>query len=603
MADLPGSTTCATLEAPDTSRLDAAAWLLCYLDEHGGSAPAADIFEAARVAGISEATIKRARRKTRVTSERRGFGQGSVWSVIPSDQGERHSDHSAHALVEPTLEELTAAAVADSDRILGRMEPRLFTPPLRPLTRTTTRGFEFIDFCDRIGEPLLPWQKWLAIHALELNPDGTYRFRTVLVLVARQNGKSSFKRLLSMWRMYVDGARTILGLAQDVALAREQMNLCKATIRSNPTLAGEWGGERNVNGDEQFWRVDPNLPPGTPREAQPRYLVRASNRRAGRGLSIDELNIDELREQRNWDAWSAVSKTVMARRFAQIWAMSNAGDDESVVLNQLRSAALAGKDVSLGLFEWSAPDDCDLDDWDGIAQANPGLGHIISRQAILSALGTDPPNVYRTEVLCQRVDQLDGAIDLAAWKDQKDTQGTMDGLRDRLAACVDVAPDGLHVTLSVAALTSDGRVRTEVVQAWDSTEAARDGVPARNIPSLSEWLDKIKAQQEGWFPSGPAAALADVMRKRSKAVELKGATVTEACQQLADLVAARRIIQPGDPLLDNHIGGAKKLQSGDGWRFVRNGAGHVDAAYSVAGATHLAINMPEPVRPRIRMIS
>lgn len=592
MADLPGSTTCATLEAPDTSRLDAAAWLLCYLDEHGGSAPAADIFEAARVAGISEATIKRARRKTRVTSERRGFGQGSVWSVTPSDQGERHSDHSAHVLVEPTLEELTAAAVADSNEILGRTEPRLWTQPLRTLTRKTTRGFEFVDFCDRVGEPLLPWQKWLAIHALELNPDGTYRFRTVLVLVARQNGKSSFKRLLTIWRLYMDGARLALGVAQDVSLAREQWNMAQETIHASEALEAEWDTARRVNGDEWF-----RLRSGA------RYKIGASNRRAGRGLSIDELNIDELREQRNWDAWSALSKTGMARANFQAWAMSNAGDDESVVLNQLRASALAGKDPSLGLFEWSAPDDCDLDDWDGIAQANPGLGYTVSRQAILSALGTDPPNVYRTEVLCQRVDQLDGAIDLAAWKDQKDTQGTMDGLRDRLAACVDVAPDGLHVTLSVAALTSDGRVRTEVVQAWDSTEAARDGVPARNIPSLSEWLDKIKAQQEGWFPSGPAAALADVMRKRSKAVELKGATVTEACQQLADLVAARRIIHPGDPLLDNHIAGAKKLQSGDGWRFVRNGAGHVDAAYSVAGATHLAINMPEPVRPRIRMIS
>src|SRR5262245_1903413 len=75
-------------------------------------------------------------------------------------------------------------------RLLGRTEPRLFTPPLRPLNRKTSRGFEVIDFAKMIGEPLLPWQEWAVIHALELNPDGTYRFRTVLILVARQNGKS-----------------------------------------------------------------------------------------------------------------------------------------------------------------------------------------------------------------------------------------------------------------------------------------------------------------------------------------------------------------------------------------------------------------------------
>jgi len=595
VVDLLDSSRCATPAAPDTTRLDAAAWLISYLTEQGGTSPAAEVARAGKEAGYSEATLKRARRKAGATSERRGFGQGSVWSLTPSDQRSSHSDHSAHALIEPTLEELTAAAVADSDILLGRTEPRLFTQPLRPLTRKTTRGFEFIEFCEMIGEPLLPWQKWLAIHALELNPDGTYRFRTVLVLVARQNGKSSFKRLLSLWRLYVDGARVVLGIAQDLSLAREQMNLAQSTIHNCPDLAAEWADCRNTNGDEMFWLKDASLPPNAPREAFPRYVIRAANRKAGRGLSIDELNIDELREQRNWGAWSAVSKTTMARAFSQIWAMSNAGDDESVVLNQLRNAGLAGTDTSLGLFEWSAPDDCDLDDWDAIAQANPGLGHIISKQAILSALGTDPPNVYRTEVLCQKVDQLDGAIDLAAWKAQADARGTMDGLRDRLAAVVDVAPDGQHVTLTVAAVADDGRVRLEVVKAWDSTDAARDG--------LDELLDRIKAQQEGWFSSGPAAALADIMRKRPKAVELKGAQVTEACQMLADLTLARRIIQPGDPLLDNHVAGAAKLASGDGWRFARKGAGHVDAAYSAAGSVYLAINMPKPIRPRLRWIS
>lgn len=597
----PGSVLCATPAAPDTGRLDAAGWLTDWLADHDGSAPAAEIATAAKAAGIAAATLKRARGKAGVTSERRGFGQGSVWTLPSSDLQERHSDHSAHALIEPTVEELQAAAVADSDKLLGRTEPRLFVQPLRPLTRKTTRGFEFIDFCDKIGEPLLPWQKWLAIHALELNPDGTFRFRTVIVLVARQNGKSSFKRLLSVWRMYVDGARTILGVAQDVALAREQMNLCKATIRSSIELSAEWGGERNVNGDEMFWRIDPSLPPGAPREAQPRYLVRAANRRAGRGLSIDELNIDELREQRNWDAWSAISKTVMARRYAQIWAMSNAGDDESVVLNQLRAAGLAGSDPSIGLFEWSAPDDCDLDDWDAIAQANPGLGYIISKQAIVSALGTDPPNVYRTEVLCQKVDQLDGAIDLAAWKAQADARGTMDGLRDKLAAVVDISMDSAHVALLVAGEMDDGRVRVEVVEAWNGTDAARDGTADK--PSLEVMLDRVKARREGWFPSGPGAVIAPIMRKRANQIELKGAQVTEACQGLADLVAARRVIHPGDPLLDNHIAAAKKLASGDGWRFTRKDAGHVNAAYAAAGAVQLAITMPPPVRPRVRMIS
>ncbi len=35
------------------------------------------------------------------------------------------------------------------------------------------------------------------------------------------------------------------------------------------------------------------------------------------------------------------------------------------------------------------------------AQANPALGHRMPEQAVVSALETDPEDVFRTEVLCQ----------------------------------------------------------------------------------------------------------------------------------------------------------------------------------------------------------
>jgi hypothetical protein len=456
-----------------------------------------------------------------------------------------------------------------------------------------------------VGEPNLPWQQWLNIHALELNPDGTYRFRIVLVIVGRQNGKSTVKRKVSLWRLYLDGARVVLGTAQDVALAREQMNLCKATIHASIDLRTEWGGERSVNGDEQFW-LQGDAPPGTPREALPRYVIRATNRKAGRGLAIDELNIDELREQRDWKAWAALSKTLMARPNGQIWVMSNMGDDESVVLNQLRAAAgvttgpdgvsILGeaRDPSIGIFEWSGPEGCDLDDWNAIAQANPGLncGGPTSA-AIRTALATDPPEVYRTEVLCQKVDALDAAINLIGWKDCRDPLGNLNGLRDRIVACIDVAPDGEHVTLAIGAQLDDGRVRGEIAAAWKSTREAR--------AQLGDLLDQIQPRVTAWYPSGPAAALATILRPRTGSHELKGQQVNETCMGLADLVDARRILHPGDPLLDAHIAGATKYYIGDGWRLVRRGAGHVDAAYAYAGAAHAALTVPiaAKIRPLV----
>lgn len=469
-------------------------------------------------------------------------------------------------------------------KLTGRTAPRLFTPPLRPLNRRTSRGYEVCDFAEMTGEPLLPWQRWAAIHALETMPDGSYRFRVVIILVARQNGKSHLKRMISLWRLYLDGARMVLGVAQDVSLAREQWNYCIDTINGSPDLAAELDGNpRRVNGDEWF-RI----------KGGGRYKIAASNRRAGRGLSIDELNIDETREQRNWDAWGALSKTTMARANSQIWCMSNAGDDESVVLNQLRDAALSGRDDSIGIFEWSAADGCELDDADAWRQANPALGITVSEAAIRTAMSTDPPAVFRTEVLCQRVEQLDGAIDLAAWRACADAGGNMNAVRNRVAACFDVAPDGQHATLAVAARLTDGRVRCEIVAAWPNTDAARAGLPAL--------LDKVKPAATAWYPAGPAAALAPLLRSRKGNLELTGGKVGEACQGLADLAASRQLVQPGDPLLDAHVSGAQKLHSGDGWRFTRSG-GHCDAAYAAAGAVHTALTMPVPKVARVRMLA
>lgn len=472
--------------------------------------------------------------------------------------------------------------------LVGRVEPRLFTPPLRDLNRHTSRGYEVIDFANMVGEPLLPWQEWAAIHALEIKPDGNFRFRVVLILVARQNGKSHLKRIVSLWRLYVDGAHLVLGCGQDVTLAREQWQMSLEIIKDNPELEAELETIRKTNGDEWF-----RLQGGG------RYKIIASNRRAGRGLSADELTFDELRTQTSWDAWSALSKTTMARANGQIWAMSNAGDDDSVVLNQLRDRALSEKDPSLGIFEWSAPDGCELGDEEGWCAANPGLGHTVSEAAIRSALGTDPPQVFRTEVLCQKVDQLAGAINLGAWKaciDASTTLGSMD--RKRIAVCFDVAVDDkgtTHATLAGAATTADGKVRVQIIEAWRTVEDAR--------AALGDLLDRVKPVSIAWYPTGPGGGFAPILRARDGNVELIGSKVAEACMGLADLVKSRQVVHGDEPLLNVHVGGAQKMSAADGWRFTRRGGGHVDAAYAAAGAAYLALTMPPPVVPRIRVMS
>ncbi|HEX5493547.1 MAG TPA: AAA family ATPase [Mycobacteriales bacterium] len=86
--------------APAEQR-DAAEWLVGYLTDHNGEAPANQVLKAARSDGIAERTLQRARARARVSSVRRGYGQGAVWTLDPSttdsDDGGRHSRHSRHS--------------------------------------------------------------------------------------------------------------------------------------------------------------------------------------------------------------------------------------------------------------------------------------------------------------------------------------------------------------------------------------------------------------------------------------------------------------------------------------------------------------------------
>jgi hypothetical protein len=821
--------------------------------------------------------------------------------------------------------------------LLGREEPRLWTRNLRPLTRANTHGWEAITFAETVlGFDLLPWQKWWLLHALELKQDGSYRFRTIVTLVGRQQGKTTLLKIVALWAMYLDRVHLVLGAAQSLDIARESWKGALDLARGNELLANEL--TRVTTGSIETAMTLTN---------GARYRITAATPGSGRGLSVDLLILDELREQRDWEAWSALSKdlpnstpilradgewstmgeltigdrifapsgkpatvtavhpvaelrpmyrvtttdgrsliaseshlwtvrddreshdptrawktlttgrilaeglrykaagsirwrmpvqhalvdlperalpidpyvlgawlgdgtsadgtlttgigdleaqcsalegagalvtsrvetrpgtwrvrmhvggrplrvalrecgllgskhvpngyltasveqrlallagmldtdgsvtaggdvsftnkngdlaravqflarslgwnarlssfvpkidgracgiawrvtfclrdgdlipfrlprkatrwtpranslrgtgiasiepvetepstciavdsddhlflagrdlvpthnTTIARPNALTVAISNAGDDKSVVLNSLRSTGLAETDESIALFEWSAPDGCALDDPDAWCQAMPGLGHgTITESAVRLALATDPESVFRTELLCQSVDALNPALDPHGWAACADRGLDIAPIAQRAVMCLDVSPDGEHVSMVTAAMRDDGKIAIVESGGWSDTTSARQ--------ALAEMLPRIRPRALGWYPSGPAAVLGAELAKLNAdqrgpigrmtvdrksfrewapgLVELRGDDVKEACQTLADLVKARKIVHAGTALLNSHATGAQRLDQGDGWRFTRRGAGHVDAMYAAAGAVHLA---------------
>jgi hypothetical protein len=488
--------------------------------------------------------------------------------------------------------------VADLARpILGRTEPRLWTPPLRELTPATSYGYAVVDFArDVLGEPLDEWQQWLVVHAGELLTDGRPRFRQVLVIVARQGGKTHLLKVLSLFWLFVENWPLVVGMSTNLAYAMESWLKAVELAETTPALAELVDTVRLANGEQQMTTVH-----------RARYKVAASNRRGGRSLSIDRLILDELREHHDWSAWNAAVPAMNARPKAQVFAISNQGDDSSVVLESLRSSALRWIDVGegdlrLGLFEWSAPDGCELDDVEALAQANPNAGRRVHWDDLLGparrakAAGGEEEAGFRTEILCQRVRLLDPAIEPAGWRRCCDV-GDLAAARSRLAACIDLTPDGLHATLAAAAVLDDDRVRVEVVAEWTGPGAA----PALERDLLG-WVERLKPQTLGWFPAGPAAAVAAKLADRRKdgvrGWPPRGVTVAEvrgevaaACMHFGKEVAAGSLAHSGQGGLDAQVAGAERARRGDGWVFTRR-AGPVDSVYAVAGAAFLARTLP-----------
>jgi hypothetical protein len=397
--------------------------------------------------------------------------------------------------------------------------------------------------------------------------------------MARQNGKSTLAAVLALYFMYVRAARLIIGTAQNLDIAEEVWQDAVDIAESNTELAEEISRVVKTNGKKSLELVSGE-----------RYRVQAASRRGGRGLSGDLAILDELREHHTWDAWSAISKTTLARPRAQIWALSNAGDTASIVLRHLmllahrqigdpdgvaaENAALLGDsasvgdddtDDSLGFFEWSAPPGCGLGDPGGTAQSNPALGHTISARAISSARRTDPEWVFRTEVLCQWADgSTEGLFPSGAWEACRD-EASQIAADSPIAFGLDVSWDRAMTYIAAAGWRGDGLAHVEVI-----AQRAGTDWPATWFGEKPERGRPVAVQSRG----APASGMADDLRDAGvDVVDWSGSDVSSACGALYDRVRAAvgegtqeaGVRHLGQPVLDVAAATAVTKPMGDAW--------------------------------------
>ncbi|MFP7833124.1 hypothetical protein [Marisediminicola sp. LYQ134] len=508
----------------------------------------------------------------------------------------------------------------------GRTEPRLWTKPLRELTPETSLGFEVIDFAAVVlGVVLYPWQKWLLIHALELLPDGQYRFRRVIVLVARQQGKTTLASVLATWWLYVDSARhpdktpplkfKVVGVAQNLDIAREPWQAVKMWCDPDPDTAEEAELAISALQDATAKVSDTNGKEAIVARSRAHYEIRAGKN--ARGKPAARVLMDEMREQKDWAVWNAVSQTSKSFWNGMLVGFSNAGAADAVVLRQQRDAAIADMadfdgyiadgissaeefanthDVSLGLFEWSAPDGCDKDDVDGILQANPSIGH--GPMTVASALAdirgmTDAG--YRTEVLCQWVTAVvNSYIEVNDWKDlHRAVKAVQQRIEkgSRTVWGIDMSHDRTVTWIAAAVMTSDGLpfATVRVKRAgWAWVKPFFDDIIANDGPR------EIALQAKG----SPSVEFIGPLKEAGMTVhELEGAQFAFATARLRDHVRDETIVIVEQPDVDVAVEGGVTIDYAENQAWSRRRSLPVDIAGLIAMTVALyglEVLMPPP---------
>lgn len=364
----------------------------------------------------------------------------------------------------------------------GVTTPRIYTKPLRKLTPKTSLGYAAIEYAQTVlGMQLYPWQEWALIHMLEikgsLKKEWSFRFRIIVLMVGRQNGKTALSKVIASFFLNVLGVESVFGTSLSLDKAEEVWEAVIADQESVKELAACIERVSRTNGNKKLVL-----------KGQRQYKVGAPTRRAGRGDSNDLVMLDEVREHRDWETWSAAAASTNAKPNGVIICFSNAGDPDSIVLRQLRSQALEKIDGTkandfggnvdadqLALFEWSAPDKADTGDMKALAQANPALGYgKMTERALLANRDTFPESKFRSECMCQQVETiLPEPFPDGAWLGGQDSESY---IREdsELYWGIDLSQDRRWTVIAVCGMREDGNYHVEIAERRPGTDWAVD---------------------------------------------------------------------------------------------------------------------------------
>ena len=413
-----------------------------------------------------------------------------------------------------------------------------------------------------LGTPLLPWQRYVADVATEIDEtSGSFRYDHVVLSTPRQCGKSALVDVYSTFNASLCYARRIVYAAQTGKDAEDHFKaytdmLGKSRLRQKVKRC------RYSNGNMSAAFANGST-------ISPMAMTKV----AGHGKQMDLITIDEafsLTKEAGDTINDAILPTMNTRLkhtgvTAQRWTTSTEGTSESTYFNDLLDSLRAG-DVPQRTcwFDFGIPADADPEDLDEIMRWHPAAGYLWYKPQLVDFRSAFEDNVRGfARAFGNRRDMGVSARiigeDLweATW-----CEASAPTTDVPLAFGVAVDVDATGTAIAVALDDGDG-VRVQLVATLDGT-----GTAVGEVIRLAETYHAPVCMDA----KGPANDLHDRLDGKIEWCPLSAADYMAVGQSFVSGLENGRVRHAADDELDMSCANSARTWTGDAWRITRRGS-------------------------------
>jgi hypothetical protein len=282
----------------------------------------------------------------------------------------------------------------------GSQTPRLEVIPAG--STSYALGEDMIEQAGDAGLMLFPWQcrviKYACAEKINRTTRGgplVFTANTIVVIVGRQNGKGGILEARQLGGLFVLHRELQLHTAHQYDTSLRHFTRIERLIVDTPDLAQQVHKISHSHNEEgivlkQVKTIILGSGAANVRKGRwPELRFKARTSGGGRGFTGDDLYFDECMIL-NPASIAAIVPTKSARPNTQQWYTGSAGDEDSIVLGQLRRRALdalAGlrEERRMYFAEWSVDEaeGYDREDPASMVPANPSLGIMLDPYEIL----------------------------------------------------------------------------------------------------------------------------------------------------------------------------------------------------------------------------